>query len=147
MYARNLPDLASRYLVRLIGSASLMLLDRTPSAACSTFKTFLKEWRRSYVSVFVKHSHRLVCVVLAVIAMAMMVFKIMSSSPRASGAMTNEAYVWQRSSSAAVSDAVVSAREKVGGLAPLGAEIAWRDAAAEVAWPELDFAALRSAGR
>jgi len=110
-------------------------------------KTFLKERRRSHVLVFVKHSRRLVCVVLPVIATAMMMFKVMPGSPRTSGAMTNEAYVWQRSSSAAVSDAVVSAPEKMGGLAPLGAEIAWRDATADVAWPELDFAALRRAGR
>lgn len=67
---------------------------------------------------------------------------------REAGPMTCEFYVWQRTWAAPVCEAVTAVPEWVGGLAPLGAEVAWRrDGPPEVAWPDLDFAAIRRAGR
>lgn len=69
------------------------------------------------------------------------------AGPRASGAMGSAFYVWQRSWDGAVKEAVRTVPETVGGLAPLCAEIAWSEGQPRVAWPDLDMAALRSAGR
>ena len=62
--------------------------------------------------------------------------------------MTCEFYVWQRMWNAPVNEAVEAMPEWVDGLAPLGAEVTWRSVGPpEVAWPDVDFAALRRAGR
>lgn len=67
---------------------------------------------------------------------------------RAAGPLGCSVYVWQRVWNAPVSAAVKGAPQWVGGLAPLGAEVTWRrDGAPEVAWPHVDFPALRLAGR
>ena len=81
--------------------------------------------------------------------LAGLVFKMSrADAVRAAGPMTCEFYVWQRTWAAPVSEAVTAVPEWVGGLAPLGAEVAWRsNGPPEVAWPDLDFAAIRRAGR
>jgi Protein of unknown function (DUF3142) len=67
---------------------------------------------------------------------------------RVAGPMPGAVYVWQRVWSEPVVAAVKTAPAWVDGLAPLGAEVAWRsDGSPEVAWPNVDFAALRLAGR
>ena len=67
---------------------------------------------------------------------------------RAAGPMACELYVWQRVWGAPVSDAVTAVPDSVSGLAPLGAEVAWRDdGRPDVAWPNVDFAALRRADK
>jgi hypothetical protein len=69
-------------------------------------------------------------------------------TPRVSGPLRSECYVWQRSWDGAVKDAVRTAPEAVAGLAPLCAEVGWRaDGKLSAAWPNLDLEALRAGGK
>ena len=64
-------------------------------------------------------------------------------TPRAAGQLSHEFYVWQRAWTSPVVNAVNDTPPTVSGLAPLAAEVTWRNGRAEVAWPQIDFAALR----
>ena len=71
-----------------------------------------------------------------------------SGGERVAGPMPCAFYVWQRVWSAPVVAAVKTAPDWAGGMVPLGAEVAWRsDGSPDVAWPNVDFEALRLAGR
>lgn len=88
---------------------------------------------------------RRVVPILAVCALAGILF--LGRAPRRSGPLEHAFYVWQRAWTSDVSQAVEMAPSVVKSLAPLAAEITWRDGHAEVAWPSVDLAALRKAGR
>lgn len=95
-------------------------------------------------------SCRLLSILGICCAMAAGLFLKLESSggERVSGPMTCAFYVWQRVWSAPVIAAVKLAPAWVDGMVPLGAEVAWRsDGSPETAWPNVDFEALRLAGR
>lgn len=64
--------------------------------------------------------------------------------PRDSGPLTQEAYLWQRAWTPAVTEAVARADPAVSRLVVLGAEVAWIDGAPHVARTELDYVSLRA---
>ena len=84
--------------------------------------------------------------VLAVVLLFGSLLIVPQDTPRASGKLQHSFYVWQRVWTVAVSDAVTRVPASVTGLAPLAAEVTWRNGRAEVAWPAVDFAALRKFG-
>ncbi len=95
-------------------------------------------------------SRRFLCIsgICCALAVALVVRVKTSGGERAAGPMLCAFYVWQRVWSAPVVAAVKTAPDWVDGMVPLGAEVAWRsDGTPEVAWPDVDFEALRLAGR
>jgi hypothetical protein len=66
---------------------------------------------------------------------------------RQSGWMRQRAYVWQRKWTPAVSAAIRRAGPHLDGFVVLGAEVAWKDGAARVLRPPVDWTALRETGK
>jgi hypothetical protein len=89
------------------------------------------------------------CAALCCAAATVLVFPAKRSTlDRASGPLPCEMYVWQRVWNEPVRNAVITAPDWVSGLAPLAAEITWRnDGSPLVAWARVDFAALRRSER
>ena len=65
---------------------------------------------------------------------------------RAMGAMSNDAYVWQRAWTESVSEAVAGSGTNFSELVPLTAEVSWRNRSPQVLRVALDPAALRRTG-
>jgi len=66
---------------------------------------------------------------------------------RARGVMPSEVYVWQRSWTPSLEDAIAERAEAFAELVALNAEVTWRSKQPHVTRVALDYAALRSSGR
>lgn len=103
--------------------------------------------RTSLRSRIVRMRFRLWFPVLAACGLAGFLFMAHEPGPRQSGRLDHAFYVWQRAWTADVSEAVAGAPSSAKGLAPLAAEVSWREGRAEVTRPAVDFAALRKSAR
>jgi hypothetical protein len=84
--------------------------------------------------------------ILAALLLGGLWWSLRGTGPRTSGELRHAFYIWQRAWTPAVTEAITHAPAEVAGLAPLAAEVTWRDGRAEVAWPAVEFATLRRRG-
>src|SRR5438132_329531 len=70
-----------------------------------------------------------------------------AAAGRAAGPMPNDAYIWQRAWTEAVTDAVLEHGTNFTELIALNADVSWRNRLPQVMRVPLDFDVLRQSGR
>ena len=68
-------------------------------------------------------------------------------TPRATSPMRHEAYVWQRSWNAAVTNAIHTHASHFASIVPLAAEIAWKEGNPQTTFVAINFELLKSSGK
>jgi hypothetical protein len=84
---------------------------------------------------------------LVAVALAAVAVGFAPRGARSAGALPQSVYLWQRSWTPAVRDAVFQTGQGSDGVVVLAAEVAWRDSRPVIVTPGLDYRALAQTGR